>query len=490
MELNPEPEGKDPRQSLRSQGGRDELNLAEFPITLLSARVPKDLKTLVFEDQVYDQKAEVMVTRKLTVTGSDAYGLPTSIDDEILVALIQLTKLANKFTEPKVTFTRYELLRLLGWQDVGKNYRRLEESLNRWIGVTLYYDKAWWDKEAQCWIDANFHILDNVYLVDQDDRRRLKARGQQELAFSSFKWNEVIFKSFQAENLKRLDLDTYFLLESAIAKRMFRFLDKRFYHRRDWSFDLKEFAFEHIGISRNYDVGEIKAKLQPGIEELEALGFLEEMGREKRYEKVGRGEWKMTVIRKSFPAKPAKLDLSQPTEIEAALIARGITRSTAAELAGTFPAIQVQARIEAFDWLIERKDKRVSKSPAGYLADSIRKGYAAPKGFESIAERQKRKAAEAEKTRQAEEAKRREESVQKAKEEAEQARIDAYWDSLPPAEQASLKDEALSKANGFVHGLYRKNKNNPAAAERYLKIILATHITGILDSEPKAQANG
>ncbi len=490
MELTHEPEDKDPRQSLRPIGGRDELNLAEFPITLLTARVPKGLKTLVFEDQVYDQKAEVMVARKLTITGSDAYGLPTAIDDEILVSLIQLTKLANRFTEPKVTFTRYELIRLLGWPDDGKSYRRVEESLNRWIGVTLYYDKAWWDKDAQCWIDAKFHILDNVYLVDQDDRRRFKARGQQELSLSSFKWNEVIFKSFQAENLKRLDLDTYFLLESSIAKRMFRFLDKRFYHRRDWTFDIKEFAFEHIGISRNYDIGEIKAKLQPAIEELEAIGFLERMSREERYVKVAHGEWKMSVIRETPPAAPARLNPSEPSEIEAALIARGVTRTTAAELTGSFPALQVQARIEAFDWLIEKKDKRGSKSPAGYLAESIRKGYAAPKGFESFAEREKRKAAEAVKKRQAEDAKRRAEAEQKAKEEAEQTRIDAYWDSLPPAEQASLKDEALGKANGFVHGLYRKNKNNPAAADRYLKIILATHITAILDQEKKAQGDG
>ena len=45
--------------------GRDEMNLAEFPITLLTERVPEGVKTLVFEDK----------HGTLTVTGSDAHGL-------------------------------------------------------------------------------------------------------------------------------------------------------------------------------------------------------------------------------------------------------------------------------------------------------------------------------------------------------------------------------------------------------------------------------
>src|SRR3954464_3020736 len=125
----------------RSNGGRDELNLAEFPTTLLSDRVPKGCKTLVFEDKVFDRQHGEVVTRKLTVSGSDAYGLPTAVDDEVLVALLQLTKL-DGFLEPKVRLSRYELLRILGWKDVGKNYQRIEEALNRWMGVTLYYEKA------------------------------------------------------------------------------------------------------------------------------------------------------------------------------------------------------------------------------------------------------------------------------------------------------------------------------------------------------------
>src|SRR6185437_4623505 len=85
--------------------GRDEMNLAEFPITLLTDRVHQGKKTLCYEDR----------HGKLTVTGSDAYGLPTAADADVIVALIQLTKLRTNFTDPMVNFTRYELLKLLNW---------------------------------------------------------------------------------------------------------------------------------------------------------------------------------------------------------------------------------------------------------------------------------------------------------------------------------------------------------------------------------------
>ncbi len=47
--------------------GRDEMNLAEFPLSS-SKRSPGDLKTLHFEDEVWDRSLEKYVPRKLTIT--------------------------------------------------------------------------------------------------------------------------------------------------------------------------------------------------------------------------------------------------------------------------------------------------------------------------------------------------------------------------------------------------------------------------------------
>src|SRR6516225_2324322 len=200
-----------------SSQGRDEMNLAEFPITVLADRAPKGAKTLIFRAS----------HGQLTITGSDAFGLPTALDADVIVALIQLTKLKTNFQNPKVHFTRYELLRLLGWNNEGRSYRRLDESLQRWVGVTLHYDNCWWDNRAKRYGDATLHILESAIILEGKAKSDEEG-GQQLLPLSSFTWNRVFLNSCQADNLKLLDVSLYFSLEHSAAKRLYRFLDKRF----------------------------------------------------------------------------------------------------------------------------------------------------------------------------------------------------------------------------------------------------------------------
>jgi len=355
-------ESKDPRRI-----GRDEMNLAEFPITLLTERVPPGIKTMVFEDR----------HGKLTVVGSDDLGLPTALDSDVIVGLIQLTKIRNDFTNPTVEFTRYELLKLLGWEDRGWNYRRLSESLHRWVGVTLRYNGCWWDNKRKRRVSASFHILDEVVLPDEDDP------GIE----SSFTWGKKFFKSCRDGNLKCLDLTTYFALKSAITKQLYRFLDKRFYLRPEWTFDLPELAHEHVGMSRNYAPRKIKEKLQPALEELEAIGFLEPMTAADRYSKTGRGAWNIRVVRKlPAPAETKPKPEPEPTGLERELVERGVTRAVATDLVRDFPEDRIRRQVEVLDWLREHRPKRI-KDKGAYLAEAIRKDFAAPAGFQSRAER-------------------------------------------------------------------------------------------------------
>ena len=88
-------------------GWKDELNLAEFPIAALTDRIPDGQTTLVFEDR-FERRDSTPIVRRLTIMGTHKHGLPTSLDDEILVGLIQLTKRRSNFTDPRVQFSRYE----------------------------------------------------------------------------------------------------------------------------------------------------------------------------------------------------------------------------------------------------------------------------------------------------------------------------------------------------------------------------------------------
>src|SRR3954462_9903906 len=299
-------------------GWKDELNLAEFPIAALTDRIPDGQTTMVFEDQL-ERRDNAPIVRRLTIMGTHKHGLPTSLDDEVLVGLIQLTKRRSNFTDARVQFSRYELIELLGWPQSGQSYRRIEEALHRWVGVVLMYENAWWDNVAKSWVDEQFHVLDNVTLYDRERRRPPPRSGKSgksdrgggsradkaPLPLSSFRWNEVIFQSFQSGNLKQLELEFYLGLRLPTTKRMFRFLDKRFYRRSRLDFDLRTLACEHIGMSRSYAPTELKRRLKPALDELERLGFLEPFSAEERYSYVKRGTWRIILIRGSEVATAA-----------------------------------------------------------------------------------------------------------------------------------------------------------------------------------------
>ena len=122
-----------PRHDLRN--GRDEMNLVEFPLALLSDRSGR---VLVLEFQVEDRDREtgLRVNRKLTVTGDPKHGLPTAKDEEVYLGLLQLTKLKTEFNAPVVRFTRCELIALLGWPNTDWAYERVVTAFARLAGFT------------------------------------------------------------------------------------------------------------------------------------------------------------------------------------------------------------------------------------------------------------------------------------------------------------------------------------------------------------------
>jgi hypothetical protein len=437
------------------QGWKDELNLAEFPIAALSDRVPDGQLTLVFEDKL-ERRDNQPIVRRLTIMGTPKHGLPTSLDDEVLVGLIQLTKRRSNFTDQRVTFSRYELIDLLGWPQSGHSYKRIEEALHRWVGVVLMYENAWWDNNAKSWVDENFHVLDNVTLYDRE-RRKPTAKGGKATGkagagkksskkvgtlgdpqpLSSFRWNEVIFRSFQSGNLKQLDLEFYLKLRLPTTKRMFRFLDKRFYRRSQIDFDLRTLACEHIGLSRSYAPTELKRKLKPALEELEQLGFLEPLSPEERYSWVNRGNWRIILIRGQAAQREEPVPQTEAGDLVKALVERGVTQKIAAELVESHAQVRVRTKLEVFDWLVKNEDKRVGKNPAGYLVASIRSDYQAPSDFESTKEAEK-KAEQLKKAAEQEKRQKRKNRDEEEKARARETELKARWEALGDAEREAI----------------------------------------------------
>jgi hypothetical protein len=102
-------------------------------------------------------------------------------------------------------------------------------------------------------------------------------------------------------------------------------------------------------------------------------------------------------------------DLPPPdpfSELEQELIQRGVTAATAQELVNQHTEERIRAQIERLDWQLDKKPERIEE-PAAYLVQAIKNDYAAPKGFVSQAERQRREEAKRAKERRDNEERRR-----------------------------------------------------------------------------------
>lgn len=440
---------KGSRRDERVAGGRDDMNLAEFPLASLDDRLPKDQKTLVFEDQIHVKGTPV--TRRLTISASDKYGLPTALDDEVILGLIQLTRRTD-FSEKRVEFTRYELIRLLGWRDEGKSYQRIDESLKRWLGVSLYYDKAWWDKEEQSWVSESFHILDNVTLYDKERYARRKKMNGPSGAYSSFSWNEIVFRSFRAGYLKKLDLRIYRALESAVAKRLYRFIDKHFYKKPRWEFDLHTLCFDKLGMARTDHTGELKRRLNVGIRELEEQGTLKRMTDDERFRKEGVGRWTVILEKCSDDAKKASATSGGLVD---QLVERGLSRNSAEELVQTRTPEVISDRIKFYDWLKKRRDPRAARRPAGFLAQSIRDEYPLPEDY--IAETKRNTLVDRNREVQRKVAPKPDDAEEPSVDE-DRKRYLAHFSTLPTNEQEQLEKEALAGASRVHAESYERLK--------------------------------
>lgn len=281
------------------------------------------------------------------------------------------------------------------------------------------------------------------------------------MALSTFVWNEVIFRSFKAGNLKGIDFELWKSLESSIAKRLYRFLDKRFYHRKRWAFDLKELCWERLGLARTHDAANLKRKLRPALAELERADFIKPAAKEKRFQRVCSGEWRMTVESpKHVPTENGDIAASvspRQEELQAELIKRGISLAKAAEIVTAYPLEQVANQMEMFDWLLARQDPKVSRNPAGFLVSSIRNQYSAPTDFQNARATQQHQEREKERERHDEEKREEREKQAVAQDRKRAEMIAQFWASMSDKDRARHQERAIESASRFDRDLLQKS---------------------------------
>src|SRR5947208_2540070 len=137
-------------QDASPRDGRDEMNLADFPISALQRAQKGDgqggkLDRLEFTASRYDPASRQRVSQKVTLTSTARDGLPTPADEHVILALLYVAKHGDNFESDTVQFAPGQLFDIMGWAPNGRSYTRLRAVLRRLKSLTIRYENAWWD---------------------------------------------------------------------------------------------------------------------------------------------------------------------------------------------------------------------------------------------------------------------------------------------------------------------------------------------------------
>jgi hypothetical protein len=261
-----------------------------------------------------------------TVRAVQGLGLPGTLDQDVYVALLQLVDRQGDVPEDGwIGFSLYELVELLQRTHGGRDYRQVKESLERLSSTSIQSKNAFYRKSTKSYLDDTFHLLDRVQhseSMDGSGRRSEK---------TWVKLSDYFVESYKANYLKGLDANFYWSLNSSVAKRLYRFVDKKRNHQRRWEVDL--FALrDRIPLSPYKYPSKIKEKLAPAHEELRHKGFLERVTYRKRADGA---HLVCYEIEEGFSKRRPVLQLEPSPEVQIAverLKAEGVRLDVAREL--------------------------------------------------------------------------------------------------------------------------------------------------------------
>jgi hypothetical protein len=192
-----------------------------------------------------------------------------------MLALIYLT-FKQGLPKPKVEFSRYQLLKLVGQQTVGnKDYQLLEKTLLQIAGMTIESDQAFFDKATNKRLVTKkaFHVLDNLWL-NKLARDEYDSQSENTQGVGGFVvWGREFWSNLQSGYIKNLDLGFYYSLATPLARRLYRFLDKRMHHQLTLEIDVFDLA-ARLGQSAYRKPSEVYRKLVPSLQELAEKQFL------------------------------------------------------------------------------------------------------------------------------------------------------------------------------------------------------------------------
>lgn len=357
--------------------GKDEMNLAEFPFAALR-RHGDSREAFVYEGYITLSDGTRRQQRWI-VRGLSGIGLPTEYDERVMVALMAVTA-SHGFQTRKVPFSVFQLLSIMGVQDSRRNYQSVENSLERLVGVTIFAEGSFWDNAEKDWVKlkSGFHLIERYWLRYKEEDEQIR---ETERSPGYIVWSEDIWKSMQDGYIKNLDLRLYYSLDSPLARRLYRFLDKRTYYRPEYEIDIFELA-SRLGMARYEFPSRVIDKLKPALDELAEVGYLLEA------ESVKVGKYTRMRFRRSAQygapeladSRAPCLPLPDKGDEEQSLMGLGFSEKEAAQLVATFGTQRVAQKLSYLAWEMQENGNAI-RHPKGWVRRALTDDFSAPVGY-------------------------------------------------------------------------------------------------------------
>jgi plasmid replication initiation protein len=298
-----------------------------------------------------------------TVRAVQGLGLPGTLDQDVYVALLQIIDRQGGIPEDGwISFSLYELMQLLRRTHGGRDYRQIKESLERLAGTIIQSKNAFYRKSTKSYLDDTFHLLERVQHSESTDGSG--KRGER----TWVQLSGYFVDSYNANYLKGLDSEFYWSLNSSVAKRLYRFVDKKRNRQRRWEVDLFSLR-DRIPLSSYKYPSKIREKLEPAHEELTHKGFFERV----TYRKTSEGDNLVCYeIAQDFSNRRPAVELEATPEVRIAverLKAEGLRSDAAADLVYRHGPERCLRYAEAVTF---RKNVR---NRAGWVRKAIENGY-------------------------------------------------------------------------------------------------------------------
>jgi len=299
-----------------------EQNLEEFPLFELKAR-KRGAKARVFE-KVIQGEGGIALNQMWKVMPSGEYGMPGPVDQDVYLAVLQLLQQRGGMPEDgELSFSLYELRKILGWSDdSGGAYKEIRDALLRIATTSMQSRNAFYSAEERRRIVDTFNIW-SVHFAEHE------VKGQTVRERHVLKFHPIFIRNYMAQYLKGIDSDFYWSLRSPVSKRLYRLVDLQRAGGLSWETDLFGVR-DQIPLDYHYP-SQIKRALQKAHDELLQRDFFSGVEYEGKIEVTYK-------VSREFARRQKARELSgDPKEIFAIerLIRERIDADTARELVVT-----------------------------------------------------------------------------------------------------------------------------------------------------------